>query len=252
MGALGLDDRIEADAGIGQGSAHGGGGAGTIGQPPQRHLGLVAIQGHAAHGRLAQLTDQRILAQLALLQFEGLGGGPERLGPLLAGHQTTHLHLAGGDQAQVDAGAGQGVKQPGGHSGPAQNPGPGDAQLGHRPLGRELGAARTQLGPHAGQHLAAHQLGPIQISGRQREGDVVAAALLGGLHDQVHIQPRGAQGLEQQRGHPRPIGYMGEGQHRLSALQFRPIHRPAQLKPSAADRSGAAAGEPGAGGIAPA
>ena len=48
---------------------------------------------------------------------------------------------------------------------------------------------------------------------------------MGGLHDQIHIQPRLPQGLEQAGRHSRPIRYVGQGQHSLPFVQFDPVHR---------------------------
>ena len=75
---------------------------------------------------------------------------------------------------------------------------------------------------------------------------------MGGLHDQIHIQPLLPQGLEQASRHSGPIRYVGQGHHGLPFFQFDPVHRATKLQPLAADRSGSAAGEPGARGLAPA
>ena len=192
MGALRLHDRIEADAGIGQGAADGRGGAGSIGQALHRHLGLAAVEGDAAHGGIAELAGARVGTQVLLGQFEGLAGCPQGLLPLLPVDKATHLHLAGGDQPQVDAVAGQGVEQLGRHARPAHDSGTGDAQLGQARLGPELGAAGVQ----GCQHFPAHQLGPVGFGRGQGEGDVVGGAFMGGLHDQVDVEAGIAQGLK--------------------------------------------------------
>ena len=238
MEALRLHDGIEADRRIGQGTADGGGGAGTIGHPPHGDLGLVAVEGHAAHRRCIQAAELGVEPQLALLQLEGFGGGPQGPLPLVAGHQAAHLHLAGGDQAQVDAGAGQGVEQTGRHPRPAHDAGTGDAQLGQAGLGAQLGAADAQRRAHRRQHFTAHQLGPVEIGSGQGEGDVVGGALVGGLHDQVHIEASGAQGFKQLGGHAGAIGHVGQGDHRLLLIQLGAIHRLAQLQAAVADRPG--------------
>ena len=74
VGALRLDDRIEAEARIGQGPADGGGAAGPVGNAMHRHLGLVPVEGDAAHLRFAQARRAGVEPQLLLGQFEGLGG----------------------------------------------------------------------------------------------------------------------------------------------------------------------------------
>lgn len=117
-------------------------------------------------------------------QFEGGRRRPQGLGGLVSLHQTAHLHLAGGDHAQVDAAAGQGVEQPGRHPGAAEDPRPGDAQLGEAPLGGE-GAVG---GPGGVQQHLADLPGPFQLGRGEGEGDVVGGPLLGGLHDQVHVE----------------------------------------------------------------
>ena len=123
VGALGLDDGIEADAGIGQGPAHRCCGAGAIGESAHTHLGLIQIQGHTADGRISQVAAGGVAIQLLLRQLKHLGGSPQGLGALMARHQATHLHFAGGDQAQVDASLRQGVEEFGGHPWPAQDAG---------------------------------------------------------------------------------------------------------------------------------
>ena len=50
---------------------------------------------------------------------------------------------------------------------------------------------------------------------------------MGGLHDQVHVEPGGGEGLKQASRHARLVGHMGEGQHGLVLLQLGPIHGPA-------------------------
>ena len=103
MGALGLHDRVEADAGVGQGAADGRGGAGAIGQAPHCHLGLIAVEGNAANSRIPLMAGPGIAAQLLIRQLKGFGGGPQGPIRLVSSHQAAHLHLAGSNQAQVDA-----------------------------------------------------------------------------------------------------------------------------------------------------
>ncbi len=182
-------------------------------------LDLVPVEGDAAHGGIRELAAERLTTQLAFLQFERFGRGPQGLGAFTTGHHATHLHLTGGDQPQVDAQARQGVEQAGGDAGAPEDPGPGNADLGHVGLAAEHGV----FSAHLLQHLAADLAGPLQVAFGQGEGDVVAAAVLAGLHDQIHIQIGRAQGLEQLGRHPRPIGYVREGQHRLGQFQFGPV-----------------------------
>ena len=140
MGALRLHDRIEADAGVRQGPAHRRGRAGAIGDAPHRHLGLIQVEGHTAHLRFPGTGGGGVEPQLLLPQLEAAGGGLEGLVALVARHQAAHLHLAGGDQPQVDALFGQGVEQPGRHPRAPHDAGPGDAQFGHAGLGAQGGA----------------------------------------------------------------------------------------------------------------
>ena len=75
---------------------------------------------------------------------------------------------------------------------------------------------------------------------------------MGGLHDQIHVEASGAEGLEQLGCHPGPVGHVGEGQHRLVCFEFGAIHGLTQLQPLMANRPGGATGEQGAGLLAPA
>ena len=179
MDALGLHDRVEADAGVGEGPAHCRSGAGAIGHTAHGNLGLIPIEGYPPHGGIIAVAGLAVVVELLIAQFKGFGRRAQGFGALVIGNQTAHLDLAGGDQAQVDAAAGQGVKQAGGYAGAAHDPGPGDAELGHAALGRELG----QVGSHGRQHFTAHELGPIELMGGQGKSDVVGAPLMGGLHD---------------------------------------------------------------------
>ena len=176
MGALGLDDGVQADARIGQGAAHRCCGAGAIGELAHTHLGLIQVQGHTADGRFIGACRCGLTVELLVCQFKHLGGRAQGLGALMARHQATHLHFAGGDQAQVDACLRQGVEEFGGHPWSAQDAGSRDAQLGHAPLGPELGSAGPQIGAELRQHLAADQLGLIKFGLGEGEGNVVGEA----------------------------------------------------------------------------
>ena len=123
MGALRLNDRVEADAGIRERPADRGCGARPVRHAPHHHLHLVAVKGHAPHGGTVRVAGSGAMPDLMVGQLEGRGGGPQGLAPLTPLHQAAHLHLAGGDQPQVDAQPGQGVEQPGRHPGSAHDPG---------------------------------------------------------------------------------------------------------------------------------
>ena len=88
------------------------------------------------------------------------------------------------------------------------------------------------------QHLLAHCTGQLEIRFRHGEGDVIAAALMGGLNDQVHIDSRLGEGFKQACGNSRLIGNAGEGENGLSVHFLHPIHRAAELEAAAADRAG--------------
>ena len=76
---------------------------------------------------------------------------------------------------------------------------------------------------------------------------------MGGLHDQIDVEPGGGEGLKQASRHARSVGHVREGQHGLVLFQFGPIHRPAQFQARVTGAAAAAiAGEQGAGGVAPA
>ena len=123
--------------------------------------------------------------------------------------------------------------------------GSADAQLCQPAFCRQL---TTEFVEHALAHLA----GQVQVCLGDGEGDVIAAALMGGLNDQIHIDAGVRQGFEQTGSDARLIGDVGEGQERLAIHFLRSIHRTAQLQPAVTDRTGGAAGEPGAWRIAPA
>ena len=199
VAALRLHDRIEADAGIGEHPAYGRGRAGFIGDAAHGHLGLIPVERHTAHLGCAGAGWGWVEMQLPLAQLKALGCGLQGFAALVTGHQAAHFHFAGGDQAQVDAALGQGVEQAGRHAGAPHDPGAGDAQLGHAAFSADRGALGA--GAHGRQHFAAHQLGPIQLRLGHGEGDVVGEAavvaaaggvgFVGGLHDQIHVQPCG-------------------------------------------------------------
>ena len=148
MAALRLHDGIEADAGVGQHTAYGRGGAGLIRDSANSHLGLIPVEGHAAHFRFARTRWRRIEVELPFVEFKALSCRLQGLAALMACHQTAHLHLAGGDQAQVDASLGKGVEQASRHTGTPHDPGTGDAQFGHTALGADRGAFAAR--PHGG------------------------------------------------------------------------------------------------------
>ena len=72
----------------------------------------------------------------------------------------------------------------------AHDAGPTDAELGHAALG-------SQLSAKAVEHATADRTGLLEIGFGDGEGDVVAAALVGGLNDQVHVDGGRGQRFEQ-------------------------------------------------------
>ena len=76
---------------------------------------------------------------------------------------------------------------------------------------------------------------------------------MGGLHDQIHIQPGCGEGFKQLGCHTGAVGYVGQRQHSLLGVEFSAIHWLAQLQAFAiAAAAGGIAGEKRAGLIAPA
>ena len=251
MGPLGLHDGVQADAGVSQGPADRRGRSRLIGNAADGHLRLIPIEGDTAHLGLAGAGGGGIEVQLAFAQLKAVGCRLEGLVALMAGDQAAHLDFAGGDQTQVDAALGQGVEQARGHTGSTHDSGTGNAELGHPGLGAQ--GRPSRLGIHGVQDALADRLGVLQLSLRHGEGDVVAAAFVGGLNDQIHAQARTGEGFKQLSGDPRAIGHVGERENGLIGLQLRSIHGLAQLQSFAATpMAGAVAGEQRARGIAPA
>ena len=58
--------------------------------------------------------------------------------------------------------------------------------------------------------LLAHFTGKLEIRFSHRESDVIAAPLMGGLNDQVHIDVRLGKGFEQAGGDTGLIGNVGQ------------------------------------------
>ena len=75
---------------------------------------------------------------------------------------------------------------------------------------------------------------------------------MGGLDDQIHVQPRLPQGFEQGCRHARSVRDVGQGDHGLALLQLRRIHGLAQFQSLAADGAALPARESGAGVLTPA
>ena len=167
------------------------------------------------------------MLELVIIQFKHLRSGAQGFGGLFALNQAAHLHFTGGDHAQADAHLAEPVKQLGGNSRSPHDPGPANAEFGQPALHLQLTAFA--------QVLAAEGLSCRQLSLRQGEGDVIAAAVVGGLHDQVDVQASSAEPFKQASGHPGFIGYMGQGHHGLAFQQFRPVHGLAQLQTFAAN-----------------
>ena len=90
-------------------------------------------------------------------------------------------------------------EQSGGDAGAPHHPRAADAQLGHASFGREIS-------PEALKQSGTDVLGPLQIRFRHGEGDVVAAALMGRLDDQINVDVRPGQRLEQTGGDAGLIG----------------------------------------------
>ena len=146
-------------------------------------LRLIPVEGDPTHLRFASVADGWIELHLRILQFEGLTHGLQRLASIRSVNHAAHLHFAGGDQPQIDALLRQTREQTGGDAGATHHPRAADAQLRHPPFGREIS-------PQALQQTCTDVLGPLQICLRHGEGDVVAAALMGRLDDQIDVDVR--------------------------------------------------------------
>ena len=116
----------------------------------------------------------------------------------------------------------QAVEQPGGNARAPHDSGPADAELRQPCFGCQIAAQLIE-------NLLAHSAGQREIRFGHREGDVIAAAFMGGLNDQVHIDSRIGEGFKQSCGNTGLIGNVGEGDHSLSAHFLHPIHRTAEL-----------------------
>ena len=242
--SLRLNDGIEADAPFRQGGAQGCRGAGSVRHMAHRELGLITVEGDSAHFGLVRAAQLRIQLHLCVRHIEGLLDGLQRLAAGGGIDHAAHLHFAGGDQPQVDPLLRKAIEQVGGDAGTPHDPGTTDAEFGQSPLGRQLSA-------QAVEHRLAHRAGTVQLGFCHREGDVVAAALVGGLDDQIHVDARRREGLEQACGDAGLIRDVGEGQHGLSFHLLHTIHGAAQFQAVLADRSFAAAGEQRSGLVTP-
>ena len=74
---------------------------------------------------------------------------------------------------------------------------------------------------------------------------------MGGLNDQIHIDPSIRQGFEQAGGNAGLIGYLRQRQNRLTIHLLNPVYGATQFQTAMANRARRAAGESGAGSITP-